>query len=278
MLTLSAMHELMAANKAHWDERVGAHIGTAFYGVDTFLGGRCPLKPADLALMGDVSGKRLVHLQCHFGLDTLGWARRGAHVTGLDFSGEAIRAADHLAMRAGLPARFVEANVYEAVDALGQTYERVVTGVGALCWLPDIRPWAQVVSALLEPGGVLVVRDVHPVLYAIDEKRTDGLLVMRYPYFEAGEVYVGDDQGTYADRDATFEHTRSYCWNHGIAETVQALIDAGLVLERIEEHVETDWQPLPNHGMVRGEHAMWRLPHKGHHLPTMFALRARKSG
>lgn len=270
------MDSHVAANQKHWDERVGVHLRSVFYDVDAFLGGRCPLKPADLALAGDVDGKRLVHLQCHFGLDTLGWARRGARVTGLDFSGEAIRAADRLAMRAGLPARFVESDVYDAVDALGTTYEMVVTGVGALCWLPDIARWAQVVAALLEPGGVLVLRDVHPALYTIDEKRKDGLLVMRHPWFEAGEAFVDDDQGTYADRDAVFESTRSYCWNHGVAETVQALLDAGLVLERIEEHVESDWEPLPNHGMICGEHGMWRLVGKEHDLPLMLALRARK--
>ena len=266
----------MAANQAHWDERVAAHVTSTFYDVDAFLGGRCPLKPIDLALTGDVAGKRLVHLQCHFGMDTLGWARRGARVTGLDFSAEAVREARVLAMRAGLPARFVEADVYDAVEALGETYEVVVTGVGALCWLPDIRRWARVVASLLEPGGVLVLRDVHPVLYTIDEKRNDGLLVMRYPYFEAGEVFVEDEQGSYADRDAQFESTRTYCWNHGVAETVQALLDAGLALERIEETVETDWQPFPNHGMVRGEHGMWHLPGRAHDVPLMLAVRARK--
>ena len=270
------MDERFAANEAHWDERVATHLESAFYDVDAFLGGRCPLKPADLALMGDVQGKRLVHLQCHFGMDTLGWARRGALVTGLDFSAEGVRTAERLAMRAGLPARFVRANVYDAVAALGETYDVVFTGVGALCWLPDIRPWAEVVSALLEPGGILVLREVHPVLYTIDEKRTDDLLVMRYPYFESGAAFVEDDPGSYADRDATFEANRSYCWNHGLAETVQALLDAGLVLERLEEHVECDWLPLPNHGMVRGDHAMWHLPGKEADLPMMYALRARK--
>lgn len=268
--------EYFHANQVHWDQRVDVHLDSVFYDVDAFLGGRCPLKPADLELMGDVAGKRLVHLQCHFGLDTLGWARRGAHVTGLDFSPKAVQTADWLAMRAGLPARFVEANVYDAVEALGQTYEAVVTGVGALCWLPDIRRWAKVVSSLLEPGGVFVLRELHPVLYTIDEKRTDNLLVMRYPYYEGGEVFVDDDQGTYADRDAKFDKTRSYCWNHGVAEVVQALLDAGLMLERIEEYVETDWLPLPHHGMVRGDHGMWTLPGKKHHLPMMLGVRARK--
>ncbi len=268
--------EYKRANRLHWDERVTTHVGSAFYGVDAFLAGDCPLKPADLDLMGDVAGLRLAHLQCHFGLDTLGWARRGAEATGLDFSPEAVAAARTLAARAELEARFECADVYDAVNALGETYDRVVTGVGALVWLPDIRTWAQVVSALLKPGGVLVVREMHPMLYTIDDTRTDGVLAVRYPYFETAEPLGDDTEGSYADKTADLKNRQSYCWNHGVGEVVQAILDAGLRLEQIREYRDCDWEPLPHHGMVQGDHGMWRLPSAPDELPMMLGLRAVK--
>ncbi len=151
-----------ATNRANWDERVGQHLDSPFYDLAGFKQGRCTLRDFDLAMLPDVAGKDLVHLQCHFGLDTLSWARRGARVTGLDFSAPAVAAAQAIALELGIPARFVQANVYDALQALGADFDIVYTGLGALCWLPDLERWADQVEGLLRPGGTLALAEFHP--------------------------------------------------------------------------------------------------------------------
>ncbi|MDQ3636616.1 MAG: class I SAM-dependent methyltransferase, partial [Actinomycetota bacterium] len=150
-------------NKASWDERVPIHVGGEFYGVEGFRAGEEHLRPFELEEMGDVSGKELLHLQCHFGKDTLSWARHGARVTGLDFSAPAVEAAGKLAAEIGIEAEFVRSDVYEANEALGgRTFDVVYTGLGALNWLPDITRWAGVVAGLVRPGGFLYLAEFHP--------------------------------------------------------------------------------------------------------------------
>ncbi len=153
--------------------------------------------------LGDIRGLRGVHLQCHIGTNTVSLARLGASMTGLDYSAPAVAAAQDLATRAGADARFVQADVYEAPAVLGRgAFDLVFTGIGALCWLPDIRRWAAVVTALLRPGGRLFLREGHPMMWALDEFRDDGLLVVRYPYFERTEPLTIDEDGTYAVKPA----------------------------------------------------------------------------
>jgi SAM-dependent methyltransferase len=196
-------------------------------------------------------------------------------MTGLDFSGPAVAAATELAAATGADARFVQADVYTAADVLGAgAFDLVYTGVGALCWLPDIRRWAGVVAALLRPGGRLFIREGHPMLCTIEE-RDDDLLVVKYPYFEQLEPFTWTEGGTYVDTDVVFEHATSHEWNHGLGETVTALLDAGLALTGLVEHDSAPWNPLPGKTeRIAGNE--WRLADNPARLPLTFTLQAVK--
>ena len=223
---------------------------------------------------GDVAGKSLLHLQCHFGLDTLAWARLGAEVVGLDLSGEAISEARALAARAGIAAEFVEANVYEAVESLsGRRFDIVYTGRGALVWLPDLVRWAEIVAALLEPGGIFYIDEHHPIGEIFDDEAEE--LRIRYPYFHAPEPDRWDEPGTYADpTEATTENV-TYQWGHTIGQVVTALAQAGLVIAFLHESDSLFWKRIPF--MVPGEvPGTWVLPEHRESVPLVFLLKARK--
>jgi SAM-dependent methyltransferase len=266
------------ANRDNWDDRVPIHWGSPVYDLAGFIAdpGRLSAEVAfDAPHVGEVVGKRLLHLQCHLGTDTLSWARLGAEVTGLDFSEPAIAAACRLSADSGTPGRFLVAELYDAPQVLPETFDVVYTGVGALNWLPDIGRWGEVVAAFLAPGGLFYLREGHPMLFTLDW-REDEVLMVRYPYFETAEPVADDDPSTYAG-PGRVRHARTYEWNHGLGEVVTALLDAGLVLTCLREHRELAWQGLPQ--MTRGEDGMWRLPEAQSALvPVMFSLTARRPG
>ncbi|MWA02541.1 methyltransferase domain-containing protein [Actinomadura sp. LD22] len=256
-----------ALNRALWDERVAIHVASDFYDVAGFRAGGTALRDFEIAEVGDVAGRRLVHLQCHFGLDTLSWARLGARVTGLDFSGPAVAAAREIAAGCGLDARFVQADVYDAAAALGETYEIVYTGIGALVWLPDVDRWARVAAGLLEPGGFLYLSEFHPFGDVLDD--ADGSTVA-YDYFDASPQ-VWDEPGTYTDGGQNTRNTRSVTFQHGLGKVVTALAAAGLRLDFLHEHDHTYFQrfaALERHGTV------YRLPEGRPRVPLMYSLRA----
>lgn len=262
--------EWLVLNRAAWDERVPIHVRSAFYDNDSFRAGRDPLRAFEPDELGPVDGLDLVHLQCHFGQDTLGWARRGARVTGLDFSEAGIAAARALAAEVGIDADWVCADVYDAPAALGgRTFDVVYTGLGALVWLPDIGRWADVVARLLRPGGCLYLVEFHPVVDIFNEDD----LVAEYPYF-APEGARWDDGGTYTDPDAVTEHNGMWNWTHPLGSVVSALIDAGLVLELLHEHDFTLWARWP--WLERHDDHTFRLPPDRPSLPLMYSLRARR--
>ncbi|MPZ99416.1 MAG: methyltransferase domain-containing protein [Dehalococcoidia bacterium] len=269
------MDEYRETNRLNWDSRVPVHVASRAYDWEGFVAGGSSLDPVEVEELGDVSGKRLLHLQCHFGRDTLSWARLGATVTGIDFSPAAIEAARRLSAESGVPGRFVEAELYDSPNILDERFDIVYTGIGALCWLPDIRGWAEVVARFLEPGGRLYLREGHPGLWALDDERDDRLLVTRYPYFETPEPQRWVTPNTYTD-GPELEHPTTYEWNHGLGEIVTALIDAGLRLEFLHEHRFVDWQALP--WMVRADPGRYRLPEGDERLPLMYSLRAVKEG
>ncbi len=230
-------------NLANWESRVPMHTGPDGYDLASFDDPSylSPVVRYDLPRLGRLDGLAVVHLQCHIGTDTVSLDRLGAKsVTGLDFSPAAVEAARALAVRAGADVTFVEADVHDAVDALGPGCADVVyTGIGALCWLPDIRRWAGIVAALLRPGGRLFIREGHPVLWAMSDPRPDGLLVIEYPYFETGgTLFVEHD--SYAGA-GTVASPESIVFNHGLGEILSALLDAGLVITGFEEHRELSW-------------------------------------
>jgi 2-polyprenyl-3-methyl-5-hydroxy-6-metoxy-1,4-benzoquinol methylase len=257
-------------NRTWWDERVPIHVASDFYDVDGFKAGATALRPFELEEVGDVSGRSLLHLQCHFGLDTLSWARLGARVTGLDFSGPAVATARSLAADTGLDAEFVVADVHDAPAALGgRRFEIVYTGIGALNWLPDLRRWAQVVAQLVEPGGFLYLSEFHPVetVFAEDD------LTVEYDYFQR-EPFLLDEPGTYADPTARTTQDRTEEWQHPLGEVVSAVIDAGLQVELLHEHDFTlvlRWPFLEERG------GGYRMPAGRPRVPLMYSVRARGS-
>jgi SAM-dependent methyltransferase len=259
-------------NRASWDERAPAHVASPGYNVDDFR--RDPAYLSDVVrfdrpLLGDVSGLRGVHLQCHIGTDTISLARLGARMTGLDFSPAAVAEATALSAELGAGVDFVESDVYDAAQVLPNgVYDLVFTGIGALCWLPSVARWAEVVGRLLAPGGRLFLREGHPMLWAMaDPLPDDGTLRVELPYFEREEPMVFDDDSTYVETDHVFQHTVTHEWNHGLGEIVTALLDQGLVLETFVEHDSVPWEAFPGHMEDRpgGEHRLrdrpWRLPH-----------------
>jgi SAM-dependent methyltransferase len=254
-------------NRANWDDRVPVHLASEFYDLDGFRAGACSLRPFEAAEAGDVTGKRLVHLQCHVGLDTLSWARNGAVVTGLDFSGPAIEAARSLAAGLGIDAAFVTADVYDAVTALGgQRFDIVYTGTGALVWLPDIPRWAGVVAALLEPGGFLYLVEAHPFAQILDDDQ--GMSVAR-DYFDRGPR-VSDWPYTYTDGPA-LRHTRTAEFQHQLGQVVTALAGAGLRIDFLREH---DFDAFQRFGSLERHGDQYRFPEGRPRVPMMFSLRA----
>ena len=269
-----------ALNRASWDERAPAHAASPDYSVERFAadpGFLSGVVRFDLPRLGDVAGLDGVHLQCHIGTDTVSLARLGARMTGLDFSGPAVEQATLLAQRLGLDVPFVQADVHDAVEVLGgERFDLVYTGIGALCWLPSVERWADVVAGLLRPGGRLFLREGHPVLWSIDESRPDGLLVVEHPYFERPEPIVWDEGGTYVATDAQFVHNTTHEWNHGLGEIVTALLGRGFTLTGLVEHDSAPWDPLPGRTVADelGEH---RLTDRRWRLPFTYTLQATKS-
>ena len=271
--------EFRELNRKNWDDRAPAHAASPDYAIERFLADPEFLSDVvrfDAPLLGDLTGLDGVHLQCHIGTDTLSLHRLGARMTGVDFSPAALVEARSLAERAGAAIDYVESDVYDAPAALGdRRFDLVFTGIGALCWLPDVRRWAEVVSGLLRPGGRLFIREGHPVLWALDYEREDALIALEYPYFEHAQPNVFDEPGTYVATEAEFEHNVTAEWNHGLAEIVQAVLDAGLDVTGLVEHGSVPWEAL--RGRMRqiggGE---WQLADRPERLPHSYTLQAVK--
>jgi len=264
-------------NRANWDARVDIHVGSDVYGLNRFADDPQFVGEVvrfDSAKVGDVTGKRLIHLQCHIGSDTIGWARLGAEVMGVDISPKSVEAARRLSEEVGTPARFVEAEIYDVPQVVTEEFDVVYTGVGAVCWLPDIRGWAEVVAGLLGPGGVFYMREGHPIMWAMDDERDDDLLVIKHPYIEMAEPLMWSEDTTYAGEGEVASPV-TYEWNHGMAETIQALIDAGLRIDRIEEYDFLEWEFGPVN--QPGEDGRYRLAEGRERLPLMWSLLATKT-
>jgi SAM-dependent methyltransferase len=261
-------------NRAMWNEKTPLHLGSRTYDVPGFKAGRITLRPHEIADLGDVAGKDLIHLQCHFGLDTLSWGRLGARVTGLDFSEPAVRAATQLARDIGIEAGFVTSDVYDAPAAVNhRTFDIVYTGVGALCWLPDMERWARVVHDLLRPGGQLYLFEFHPVKWMIESSAPTGTGIIDH-YFTPPEGFRDAGGVSYADTSIPSAATPTIQWNHPLGEVVTALAGAGMRIESLREldrDVLCQWD-----GMVRTEDGMYRMPPERASVPLMYVLRARR--
>jgi SAM-dependent methyltransferase len=267
--------EFIAANRRNWDERVPIHRrdATGFYAVDEFLAGGKHLHAIDSGELGSIAGKRLIHLQCHFGLDTLILARHGAIATGLDFSQPAIAEAQRLSAETGIAAEFVYANIYDARTAVTGGFDIVFTSWGTICWLPDIVRWAEVIASLLAPGGIFYFADAHPDMLMLEER--DGRLVREW----AGDTPVDqplvfDEPQTYTGDPTLLAAPRTYQWIHSLPSIRGALKGAGLTLDFLHEHPWLPWPPFP---MCVRRPDSYRLPEGVAEMPVALSLRARKS-
>lgn len=261
------------ANRDLWNAVTPHHVASRFYDVEGFKAGRARrrtgLAELEGALVGDVQGKTLLHLQCHFGIDTIGWAQRGAIVTGVDFAGEAIRAARRLAEEMAVPATFVESDVYDLPENLDGRFDVVFTSHGVLGWLPDLERWARVVAHFLAPGGHFHVIEAHPFAWVFDDLRPDGELKVLYPYFQGPEPLRFEREGSYAAPDAPV-HSVEHTWVHPLSEIIGALLRAGLRLESFAEYPYVAWAMFP--WMEERADGAWQLPGGAPTLPLMFSL------
>ncbi|MEU2429068.1 methyltransferase domain-containing protein [Streptomyces sp. NPDC007861] len=262
-------------NRSRWDERVPIHVAGDFYDLAAFRAGEDSLRDFETAEAGDVSGRSLLHLQCHIGLDTLSWARRGAsRVVGLDFSEPAVEAARTLAADLGLGpdrAAFVAADVYDAAEAVPDTsYDIVYTGVGALNWLPDVTRWAETAAALVAPGGFLYLAEFHPLTDSLDDATGSRVT---HDYF-ARDAWIDETPGTYADFDARTVHNRSVEWQHPIGEVVSAIAAAGLRIEFLHEHDVSLFARFRS--LRRHDDGYHRFPADRPRIPLMYSLKATK--
>ena len=269
-----------AANRANWDERVPIHLAaTAAYDLTPLRAGRGRLDAIVEAELGPVAGQRVLHLQCHFGRDTLVLAQRGAETVGLDFSPAAITAARDLARELGLAsrARFVEADLYAAPTAIPEpaAFDRVFVTWGALCWLPDITGWARIVAHFLRPGGALTLAEGHPFAMIFDNTGTgaDGMPGWQVPYFKP-DISAYDDPSDYADPAARLRNSRTYEWMHPLGEVTEALVGAGLRLDWLREHKRVPWRMF---ALLREDgQGLYCWPDQPW-LPLAYSLRASKS-
>lgn len=269
------------ANRRSWDEVVPIHLASDFYDQTELRAGRgrlLPLEEAELDsfIPGGWAGKRVLHLQCHFGADTLAIAQKGADVVGVDFSKPAVAAARALAAEIGLSdrARFIHANVYDARHILPEpeSFDVVYITWGTIGWLPDVAEWARIIAWFLKPGGRLYFADGHPAALVFDEKReSTGMPQFTYAYDNDGQADVIDEDGDYADRTVKLENTVTHEWSHPVGETLTALLDAGLRLEFFHEHYGVPWEMF---GMLeRGDDGLWSWPDKKW-LPLSLSLGA----
>ena len=266
------MDQYTKANQLSWDERVPIHVASECYSLDKFKAGRCSLKSVELEELGDVSGKSLLHLQCHFGMDTLSWAKQGAIVTGVDFSAQAITYAKSLAEELGLNARFVISDIFELPKNLTGEFDIVFTSYGVLCWLSDLAQWANTIAHFLKPEGIFYIVDGHPAGNIFDDK-TEGQLSVRYSYFNIGPERVECDV-TYADWSAHLENRVTYEWEHSIGEIINALIGVGLEIKFLHEFPFTFHKQLP--WMFQDADDLWHLPDGDKRIPFLYSLMAVK--
>jgi SAM-dependent methyltransferase len=262
-------------NNALWDEWTRIHETSAFYDLEGFKRGGIRLKTYELDEIGPVDGLDVLHVQCHFGLDTLSFARLGAHVTGADFSAAAVSLARRVADEVGFPdARFVESNVYDLPAALDGDFDLVYTSNGVLGWLPDVRGWARVVDHFVRPGGRFYVTEIHPVAQAFEnEGVAPGELRLTYPYWEHDEPLTFAVEGSYADPTALVAADREHGWDHSLGEIVTALIDAGLEIRSLREYPFCAWRL----DFLEEAEDGWRLPGElDGRLPLSFSILATK--
>jgi 2-polyprenyl-3-methyl-5-hydroxy-6-metoxy-1,4-benzoquinol methylase len=262
------MENYLEINKNSWNAKVEPHLKSDFYFVDEFLKGRTSLNSIELELLGDIKDKNILHLQCHFGQDSISLSRMGAKVTGIDLSDKAIEAAKDLAQKIGADTEFICTDLYNLPNVLDQKFDIVFTSYGTIGWLPDLSKWAKIINHFLRPDGKFVMAEFHPVVWMFD----DDFEGVKYNYFNEKPI-IETYEVTYADQSADI--VQDYVmWNHSLAEVLQNLIENNLQIENFKEF---DWSPYPCFRHVEEfEKGKWRIPQFGNKIPLVFAIRAQK--
>ena len=266
------MDKYLKNNRELWNEMTRIHARSEFYDVEGFKKGKCTLKSIELEELGDVAGKFLLHLQCHFGMDTLSWARLGARVTGVDFSDKAIALARSLSKELGIEADFICSDIYELPAVLDRQYDIVFTSYGILAWLPDLQRWAEVIARFLKPRGTFYIVEEHPLIKVFDESKDVRELKVSYTYFPTPEPERYEHKGSYAAADAIVTHP-AFEWTHSLGDVLNALIGAELRIEFLHEFPVCCYKALPF--MEQDEAGWWRI--KGDKIPLTFSLKATKT-
>ncbi|MBM3416844.1 MAG: class I SAM-dependent methyltransferase [Bacteroidetes bacterium] len=265
---MKSNHQYFEANKNLWNQRALVHKDSEFYNLAGFKAGESALTPIELGELGDVNGKTILHLQCHFGMDSLDWTRRGAKVTGVDISDTAIDEARKLKAELGMNAEFVCCNVLDTSAHVKDLFDIVFTSYGTIGWLPDLKPWAKMIAQRLKPGGIFYIAEFHPMVWMFDDDFTQ----IAYSY-ENREVIVTENQGTYTDREADIKG-KEYSWNHSISEVLNALIGAGLKLTLFNEHMYSPYPCFRN--VVEFEPGKWYIKGLEGKIPIVYSLKAIK--
>lgn len=253
-------------NRNLWNKRTEVHLGSAFYDIEGFLKGNTSLKEIELALLGNIAGKKVLHLQCHFGQDTISLVRMGALATGVDLSDKAIESARELAEKADVEATFICCSIYDLRQHLDEQFDIVFTTYGTIGWLPDLGKWAEIISFFLKPGGKLVFAEFHPVVWMFDNDFNE----IAYNYFKADAI-IETESGTYADKaaDLTLE---SVSWNHALGDVVSNLILQGLEIDSLLEY---DYSPYDIFGeMTESESGRFRVKKLGNKIPLVYSILA----
>lgn len=263
------MEDYLKVNKEAWDERAEKHYDSEFYDTRSFIEGRNSLPSIDIKMLGDIRGKSVLHLQCHFGQDSISLSRMGAYVTGVDFSETAIDKARNLTEQCGTDTKFICSDVYSVKDKLEDSFDITYTSYGTIGWLPDIRRWAEIVSSCTKKGGKFVFVEFHPIIWMFD----DTLSYIQYSYFKS-EPIVETLSGSYADKDKGSSY-KSISWNHGMSEVIQALLDNGFQLDILEEHPYSPYEIFPS--MKKMEKDKYVLEKFGDKMPMVYALSMTKN-
>ena len=266
--------EYFKTNLRRWNELVEINAKSKSYNLDGFKSGKSSLFPIERKEIGDVEGKTLLHLQCHFGMDTLSFARMGAKVTGVDFSDKAIAFARQLSEELDIPANFINANIYDIPDILDNKFDVVFTSNGVIGWLPDLYKWAKIIDYCLKPGGTFYITDNHPFGNLINEKY-DGAFQVGYDYFNKGKPYHFDeDDGAYADPNIKLKNFETYDWFHPMGDVINSLLKVNFELEFLHEFPFSFFQIHPD--MKQRADKYWEFQTLKHSVPMIFSIKAHK--
>ena len=265
------MNKFEDTDKKHWDELTDVHIRS--YGVDKFKNGKSTIDQIQLREIGDVKGKSLLHLQCHFGLDTLSLAREGAIVTGIDFSEKSIKYANQLKNELGINARFICCNIYDLKSYIDEKFDIIYASQGIICWLKDLEDWAKLINHFLKPKGIFYIMEHHPIIDIFDEEKKEKLEIV-YPYFHNKEPVKCDNEHPDYSDETYIVKSLSYQWQWSISDIINSLIKAGLRIEFIHEFDKLFYERFPQ--MERDEDGWWYLPNYRNKIPLMFTLKAKK--